>query len=327
MDENKQQLSRAGTVNMNTRVLLLDDDAAMLSILLGMLETAGYHCITATNAEQALAMVVADDAISVVVSDIYMPGMTGFQFVDRINAQPLNRPAPRVLLLTAQPSIQTAVEALRLGVCDFLTKPVRPSDLLSAVRRAISRATQDRMDQAALSPEVARLIEQSQELTERLRRLAAVGEAAPPSALPAPQLKGVAREPGAGSGTTVIEIIEMLRQLRTKYAQHKLDDVAWDLLLDLARAERQHQRLSVSGLMISNSNVSSTTLLRRVNELTTRGYMARIPDPNDARRDFVSLTPKAHEVVADYLEHANAFLNNLGAPPVPAAKSLRSSVR
>lgn len=305
---------------MKEEVLLLDDDAAMLNILEGVLVTAGYRCHTATSAEQALSMVVANEAISVVLSDIYMPGMTGFQFVDRINAQPLNRPPPRVVLLTAQPSIQTAVEALRLGVCDFLTKPVRPAELIDAVRRAISRAAQDKIDQAVLSPEVARLIEQSQELTERLRRLAVAGES--PAAVPAkpiPAQPGVPREGVAPSSTSVIETIEMLRQLRAKYAQHKLDDVAWDLLLDLARAERQHQRLSVSGLMISNSNVSSTTLLRRVNELTTRGYMARIPDPKDARRDFVSLTPKAHEVVTDYLEQANGYLSNLGAPQGPAA--------
>lgn len=300
---------------MKNEVLLLDDDAAMLNILEGVLVTAGYRCHTATSAEQALSMVVANEAISVVLSDIYMPGMSGFQFVDRINAQPLNRPAPRVLLLTAQPSIQTAVEALRLGVCDFLTKPVRPTELIDAVGRAISRAAQDRMDQAVLSPEVARLIEQSQELTERLRKLAIGGEpAAPATTKQAPLPSSPARDSGAAPAASVIETIEMLRQLRSKYAQHKLDDVAWDLLLDLARAERQHQRLSVSGLMISNSNVSSTTLLRRVNDLTTRGYMSRIPDPKDARRDFVSLTPKAHEVVTDYLEQANGYLSNLGVP-------------
>lgn len=304
---------------MKGEVLLLDDDAAMLNILEGVLASAGYRCHTATNAEQALSMVVANPAISVVLSDIYMPGMTGFQFVDRINAQPLNAPAPRVLLLTAQPSIQTAVEALRLGVCDFLTKPVRPIDLLEAVQRAMSRAAQDRMDQATLSPEVARLIEQSQELTERLRRLAVGTEPAPVAAKSAALPAGPAREVGAPPAASVIETIEMLRQLRLKYTQHKLDDVAWDLLLDLARAERQHQRLSVSGLMISNSNVSSTTLLRRVNDLTTRGYMARIPDPKDARRDFVSLTPKAHEVVTDYLEQANGYLNNLGVQQGHAA--------
>jgi DNA-binding NtrC family response regulator len=125
---------------MKGEVLLVDDDRTMLNILQGVLTNAGYRCHMATGAEQALSMVVANEAISVVLSDIFMPGMTGFQFVDRINAQPLNRPPPRVLLLTAQPSIHTAVEALRLGVCDFLSKPVRPADLLQAVERAMSRA-------------------------------------------------------------------------------------------------------------------------------------------------------------------------------------------
>lgn len=307
---------------MNGEVQLLDDDAAMLSILESVLVAAGYRCHIATNAEFALANVVANAAISVVLSDIYMPGMSGFQFVDRINVQVTNRPVPRVLLLTAQPSIQTAVEALRLGVCDFLIKPVRPADLLEAVRRALSRAAQDRMDQAAPSPEVARLIEQSQQLTERLRRLTFAND--PKDAgKQAPAHAVVPRESGAASAVSVIETIEMLRQLRGRYAPHKLDDVAWDLLLDLARAERQHQRLSVSGLMISNSSVSSTTLLRRVNDLTMRGYMSRIPDPKDARRDFVSLSPKAHELVTDYLEQANGYLSSLGVQGLSAAQRTR----
>jgi len=308
---------------MNAEVLVLDDDPAMLNILQGVLASAGYLCHAVTRAEQALAMVTANPAISVVLSDIYMPGMTGFQFVDRINSQPLNRPAPRVLLLTAQPSIQTAVEALRLRVCDFLTKPVRPADLLDAVRRAISCAEQDRVDQAALSPEVARLILQSQELTERLRRLAVTEEPAVAARKQRPLQPSAARESTAAPVASVIEIIEMLRQLRSRYAQHKLDDVAWDLLLDLARAERQHQRLSVSGLMISNSSVSSTTLLRRVNDLTARGYIARISDPKDARRNFVALTATAHELVTDYLAQANDFLRDLSVPQGPPSRAGR----
>lgn len=302
---------------MKGEVLLLDDDPTVLTICQGVLEGAGYRCHTASNAEQALAMVAGNEAVSVVLSDIYMPGMTGFQFVDRVNALPLHRPAPRVLLLTAQPSIQTAVEALRLGACDFLTKPVRPDDLLTAIERAMSRAAQDRMDQSMLSPEVARLIEQSQELTERLRRLATGNDVTVTATRRAPQAAATPGAAAADPATSVIETIERLRQLRSKYAEHKLDDVAWDLLLDLARAERLHQRLSVSGLMISNSNVSSTTLLRRVNDLTARGFLARTPDPKDARRDFVSLTPKAHEVVTDYLEQANAYLSNLALPQGP----------
>lgn len=296
---------------MRGDLLLLDDDAAMLNIIHGVLSSAGYRCHLATNAEQALAVVASIESISVVLSDIYMPGMTGFQFVDRVNALPLHRPAPRVLLLTAQPSIQTAVEALRLGACDFLTKPVRPADLLAAVERAMSRAVQDRVDQSKLSPEVARLIQQSQELTERLRRLAVSNDTAEPPAKRTPRT-AMAQQSGVDPGASVIETIEMLRQLRSKYAQHKLDDVAWDLLLELARAERLQQRMPVSGLMISNSGVSATTLLRRVNDLSARGFLARTSDPKDARRDFVSLTPMAHEIVTDYLEQANAYLSNLG---------------
>ena len=72
----------------------------------------------------------------------------------------------------------------------------------------------------------------------------------------------------------------------------ELDEVDWDLLLELLRAERLHQRLSVSALTVSSTAASATTSLRRVNKLVSRGYVIRIPDASDARRDFVSLTSK-----------------------------------
>src|SRR5690606_32458975 len=95
----------------------------------------------------------------------------------------------------------------------------------------------------------------------------------------------------------------------------KLDDVAWDLLLELLRAERLRQRLSVSGLTISISGVSATTSLRRMNELAAREYIERIPDPADARRDFVALTPKSQALLADYLALAIAYVSAVSALP------------
>lgn len=253
-------------------------------------------------------MVQRHEAILVAVSDIYMPGMTGFQFVDRLSAQPLNRPCPRILLLTAQPSLQSAVDALRLGVCDFLTKPVRPADLVEAVKRAMARAAQDRRDYASPVARIERLIRQSEDLTEHLRAVAMRAEGlAPP--VPVLGVDEAAKEAPAAKESSVLDTIEMLRQLRSRYSQYKLDDLSWDLLLELARAERQRQRLSVSGLMISTSNVSATTLLRRINDLTNRGYISRIPDPNDARRDFVSLTPSSRELVSDFIEQAYLYMS------------------
>jgi len=293
---------------MKGEVLILDDDETVLHILSASLTSAGYRCHEASRPEEAITMVQRHEAILVAVSDIYMPGMTGFQFVDRLSAQPLNRPCPRILLLTAQPSLQSAVDALRLGVCDFLTKPVRPADLVEAVKRAMARAAQDRRDYASPVARIERLIRQSEDLTEHLRAVAMRAEGlAPP--VPVLGVDEAAKEAPAAKESSVLDTIEMLRQLRSRYSQYKLDDLSWDLLLELARAERQRQRLSVSGLMISTSNVSATTLLRRINDLTNRGYISRIPDPNDARRDFVSLTPSSRELVSDFIEQAYLYMS------------------
>src|SRR5690606_15781099 len=165
---------------MTCNVLVVDDDKTVLSILSATLTGAGYRCHETNKPDDALAAVAKNESISVVVSDIYMPGMTGFEFVDRLGALPLSRPCPRILLLTAQPSLQSVVDALRLGACDFLTKPVSASDLINAVKRAMDRAAQDRSDYASPMARVERLIKQSRDLTEHLRSRAASGEASAP---------------------------------------------------------------------------------------------------------------------------------------------------
>ncbi|MEJ0040538.1 MAG: response regulator [Gammaproteobacteria bacterium] len=314
---------------MSEEVLLLDDDATMLSILEGILSAAGYNCLVKTDAEAALSLIAQRPQIGVVLSDILMPGVTGLQFVDRLNGLALEHTKPRVLLLTAQPTVEAAVDALRLGVNDFLVKPIRPPELLQTVARAVAQARADRTAHQARPPQVEQLMRQAEELAGRLRSLAysteisayEAGErAAAPSTANRPARTGAesrnapagtapAREPpGDGGRLAVLDTIEHLRRLRARYEHHKLDDVAWDLLLELLRAERLRQRLSVSGLAISISGVSATTSLRRMNELASRGYIERIPDPADARRDFVTLTPKSQELLAEYLAQANAYV-------------------
>jgi Response regulator containing CheY-like receiver, AAA-type ATPase, and DNA-binding domains len=292
---------------MTWNVLLLDDDETVLSILSATLSGAGYHCYETNSPDQALAAVAKHDSISVVVSDIYMPTMTGFEFVDRLGALQLNRPCPRVLLLTAQPTLQCVVDALRLGVCDFLTKPVKSSDLLNGVKRAMERAMQDRNDYSSPIAKVERLIQQSRDLTEHLRSLTLAKEMSAPSV---PVMQEAEKSARNSADTAVLDTIDTLRQLKNRYAHLKLDDLSWDLLLELARADRRRQRLSVSGLMISVANVSPTTLLRRINDLTERGYVTRIPDPNDARRDFVALTPKANELISEFIDQVFAYIGS-----------------
>ncbi len=81
-----------------------------------------------------------------------------------------------------------------------------------------------------------------------------------------------------------------------------LDDVAWDLVRELVRAERTAQRLSVSALSMVVEQVSSSTAVRRIQDLVRAGILLRSPDPSDARRDFVSLAPEMRTTLDQYLE-------------------------
>lgn len=301
---------------MSDEILLLDDDAVTLQFLESVLSGAGFTCRTAGDPEQALAAVRAHREIALVVSDIYMPGLTGLQFVDHLNSLELEWPAPAVLLLTAHPTLESAIDALRLGACDFLTKPVRPGELVDVVTRVMERVRRERSEAAGKTPEVEVLIRHAEEIAGALRRFTQNPE--PRRAMPVEPVvvetdelsakRTVIEAQWPKGRISVLEAIEGLRKLRRHYESHKLDDVAWDLLLEMLRAEQKQMRLSVSALTISIPGVSSTTSLRRVSELTARGYIERVPDARDGRRDFVRLTGKARDLLLDYLENADSCL-------------------
>ncbi len=266
-------------------VLLLDDDATALNFVEGVLNAADISCLTTSDPQEALAIVQSRPDITLIISDICMPAMNGIQFADRLNSLPLQWRVPTVLFLTAHPTLERAVDALRLGAHDFLRKPVRPTELLEVVKRGLERAERRRAAPTASAPDVEHLIRQAEKRAPG------------------------ARDPHAPHGhVSVLDTIEGLHKLRLRYADHKLDELAWDLLLELLRAAQSHHRLSVSALAISFPETPTTTSLRRIAELTAGGYIEREPDTHDRRRDFLALTPKAQALLEDYLNCAEAFL-------------------
>jgi DNA-binding response OmpR family regulator len=277
-------------------VLLLDDDIAALSFVEGVLGGAGIACLTTSDPLEALATVQARADITLIISDICMPTMNGIQFADRLNSLSLQWRLPAVLFLTGQPTLERAVDALRLGACDFLGKPVRPRELLDVVRRSLERAERRRAPPSGAAPDVEKLIRQAEQRQPNSRA------------------SGQRDEPRTSRGhVSVLDTIEGLHKLRLRYADHKLDELAWDLLLELLRAGQLHHRLSVSALAISFPDTPTTTSLRRIGELTTAGYLEREPDASDRRRDFLALTPKARALLEDYLACAEAFLSETRA--------------
>jgi DNA-binding response OmpR family regulator len=217
---------------MKEVILLLDDDLTTLTVLERSLGGAGFNCISSSDPKQALTIVGSKSEIAVVVTDLYMPHMSGLQFAKALSETPLGRPTPRILLLTAQPSLESAIGALRGGACDFLVKPVSTAELVAAVTKALERARQDRLIHRGRAPEIAHEgIQNDIESTGRRK-------------------------------VPVLDTIEKLRSLRSRYDEHKLDDVAWELLLELLRTEQGDHKLSVSALTISIPGVSATTSRR-----------------------------------------------------------------
>lgn len=294
---------------MTEEILLLDDDLTTLTVLEGALTSAGFTCSVCSDPEQALTLVKDRPQIAVVVSDLYMPHMSGLQFADALAAMELGRPTPRVLLLTARPSLESAVGALRRGAYDFLVKPVSQEEIAEAVSRALDRARRDRLAHASAGPDVEKLVQRAEELAGELRRLAQPGSTARQAHLA--ELSRPATAPQGRTTLSVLDTIEQLRRLRNHYEEHHLDDIGWELLLELLRAEQHEQRLSVSALTISIPGVSATTSLRRIGELTARGYVDRVPDERDGRRDFVALTAKSRALLKDYLAEVDSFLMQL----------------
>lgn len=116
------------------RILLVDDDPSLLSLLTMRLHAAGYQVQTAQSAEQALAMLpVAKPHL--VITDLRMEGMDGLALFDAIRKSHASVP---VIILTAHGSIPDAVAATRRGVFSFLTKPTNGRDLLKEVEKALS---------------------------------------------------------------------------------------------------------------------------------------------------------------------------------------------
>ncbi|MBI1820269.1 MAG: sigma-54-dependent Fis family transcriptional regulator [Nitrospirae bacterium] len=114
-------------------VLVLDDDPGVRLALLEILKQAGYSVSSVSDADEALAL-CKENPPGVMISDVRMPGKTGLEFFEALTALKLNIP---VILISGHGTINSAVEAMRGGVSDYLVKPFSPSSLISAVHRAM----------------------------------------------------------------------------------------------------------------------------------------------------------------------------------------------
>ena len=115
------------------RLLVIDDDGAVVSFLTEVLEAAGYECVGETDPSRAVERARQKD-VQLVVSDVEMPGLRGPALLAAVRAE---RPELPVILMTAFGSVDLAVSCMRAGASDFVTKPFKSEALVHAIERAL----------------------------------------------------------------------------------------------------------------------------------------------------------------------------------------------
>ena len=120
---------------LEAKVLLVDDEQDFLETLSNRLEMRGLKVSAVTSGEQAVSEAKTQDYDAIVV-DLSMPGIDGLETLKRIKA---DNPNAEIIMLTGHGSIQSGVEAMKLGAGDFLQKPVELSELMDKIGEAKSK--------------------------------------------------------------------------------------------------------------------------------------------------------------------------------------------
>jgi len=120
---------------LTKHILLVDDDALLRRSLAFNLEQADYRVSTCANAEDALALIVRDRP-DLVLLDIKLPDMDGMEILKILREK---RPEVCVIVMTGYSTMSNAVQAMKLGAADYLSKPFTDDELMEAIEKIFSK--------------------------------------------------------------------------------------------------------------------------------------------------------------------------------------------
>ena len=158
---------------MKARIVVIDDDAVACEFLQEALQREGYDVTAFTSAPAALTLDLSD--YDLLMSDIRMPGMDGLQCLSEIQKRWPNLP---VILMTAYGSLETTMEAIRLGAWDYISKPFSPEDCRALVKKVLEvrELRKKRLIEPAEDADETKLIGSSPVMVEVYKQIARVAD-------------------------------------------------------------------------------------------------------------------------------------------------------
>lgn len=270
-------------------VLVVDGDQHSVRHCGEMLSELGYAHHGTHSPRQALEVLHARPQVQILLANVQLPTLDGFALIEEARVRAGTTRPIAAVMIAERASIEMAIRGLHVEAVDFLSKPLGFDAYSAALRRAMRYLSARRP--VAEHPGMA-------DFGEQLGRLV--------SALEGQNSAGEAKPADAEIATTLRRIISS-RALRSRHFPTDLfADPAWEILLDLTRAELEDQQVSVSSVCIAAS-VPMSTALRWVRQMTDAGLLRRWTDPRDRRRDLIALTPATSASMKDYLRAVHAL--------------------
>jgi len=130
------------------QIMVVDDDQDTVAILARHLQREGFVPIEANSGAQCLKL-VHENEVDVILLDLMMPGMDGFEVVKALRSDPESAEIP-IIMITARDDLDARAEGMRLGVSDFLAKPVFRRQLASRIRAQLEAVETARNTTAAM---------------------------------------------------------------------------------------------------------------------------------------------------------------------------------
>ena len=126
------------------KVLIVDDDHRMCDSMVALLRNQNYELQTCSDGQSAIDCLNTDN-FDLVLLDMVMPDMEGYQVMDHINQKQLN---PLVIVITGHVSTESAIGALRRGAYDYIRKPFEPEEFLMTVKNSLEHKRLKKENQA-----------------------------------------------------------------------------------------------------------------------------------------------------------------------------------
>lgn len=122
---------------MPQKILVIEDDRSVQSLITYKLKNSGFEVLTASNGAEGLD-VLSKNTVDLILADLMMPVMSGKEFLVAVKKNDATKDIP-VVILTAKTLENEVIEGLALGADDYIKKPFSPAELLARVRNVLSR--------------------------------------------------------------------------------------------------------------------------------------------------------------------------------------------